>query len=342
MSGNSDQRPRGRAKALLLNLALSCIVFLLCVVVLEGILRLNHYGNLEIYEPDQKLYWKLKPNQDCFTKIDRKPVHINSHGTRGPDFQTNKPVGTIRILSLGDSRTFGWGLADEETYSRQLERLLQERAGSGKKIEVINAGVNAWSYLQMLVYLRDFGLRYKPDFVVLGEANSWTQFSERNSPEFVQKFMKRVRIKNFLRRFAIYHYVVEVKLKDFYERNRAKFIPVDPAQDTLFKEQQQSHPDAVFRRAIEQICEVAQANGIQPVLLELPTADELNTEPSAVSKVKHDNEQRLGVPLVDMTGDLQPQGKALYLAADPVHLNARGNQLIAQRLFETIDRLINP
>src|ERR1043166_493316 len=127
-----------------------------------------------------------------------------------------------------------------------------------------------------------------------------------------------------------------------FERNRAKFIPVDPAQDTLFKEQQQSDPDAVFRRAIEQICEVAQANGIQPVLLELPTADELNTEPSAVSKVKHDNEQRLGVPLVDMTGDLQPQGKALYLAADPVHLNARGNQLIAQRLFETIDRLINP
>jgi lysophospholipase L1-like esterase len=264
MSDNSKQRPRGQGKALLLNLALSCGVFLLCVAALEGILRLNHYGNLEIYEPDPKLYWKLKPNQDCFTKINRKPVHVNSHGTRGPDFQTDKPVGTIRILSLGDSRTFGWGLADEETYSRQLERLLQERAGSGKRIEVINAGVNAWSYLQ------------------------------------------------------------------------------NPAQDTLFKQQQQSNPDAVFRRAIDQICEVARANGIQPVLLELPTADELNARPSAVSKVKNEIRQRLGVPLVDMTGDLQPQGKALYLAADPVHLNARGNQLIAQRLFETIDRLIHP
>jgi lysophospholipase L1-like esterase len=219
---------------------------------------------------------------------------------------------------------------------------LQERASGGKKIEVINAGVNAWSYLQMLVYLRDFAFRYKPDFVVLGGANSWTQFSERSSPEFVQKFMTRVRIKHFLRRFAIYHYVVEVKLKDFYERNRAKFIPVDPAQDTLFKQQQQSNPDAVFRRAIEQICEVAQANGIQPVLLELPTADELNAQPSAVSKAKDEIRQRLGVPLVDMTGDLQPEGNALYLAADPVHLNARRNQLIAQKLFETIERLIHP
>jgi len=342
MSDNSKQRRRGRGKALLLNLALSCGVFLLCVAALEGILRLNHYGNLEIYEPDPKLYWKLKPNQDCFTKIDRKPVHINSHGTRGRDFQTDKPAGTMRILSLGDSRTFGWGLADQETYSRRLERLLQERVGNGKKIEVINAGVNAWSYPQMLVYFRDFALQYKPDFVVIGGANLWTQFSEKNSPEFVQKFITRVRIKNFLRRFAIYHYVVEVKLKEFYERNRTKFIPVDPAQDTLFKAQQQRDPDAVFRQAIEQICEVARANGIQPVLLELPTADELNAPPSAVAKTKHEIHQRLGVQLVDMSGDLQSQGKALYLAADPVHLNARGNEWVAERLFETIEKLIQP
>jgi len=32
----------------------------------------------------------------------------------GRNFQIEKPAGTIRILSLGDSRTFGWGLTDEE------------------------------------------------------------------------------------------------------------------------------------------------------------------------------------------------------------------------------------
>jgi lysophospholipase L1-like esterase len=329
-------------KKLLLNLALSCGVFLLCAAALEGILRLNHYGNLEIYQPDPKLYWKLKPNQDCFTKIDRKPVHVNSEGTRGPEFEADKLAGTIRVLSLGDSRTFGWGLTDEETYSRRLERLLQERVGNAKKVEVINAGVNAWSYPQMLVYFRDFALRYKPDFVVLGDANLWTQFSEKNSPEFVQKFMTRVRIKNLLRRFAIYHYVVEVKLKDFYERNRTKFIPVDPAQDTLFKQQQQSDPGSVFSDAIEQICQVAKANGIQAILLDLPTVDQLNSTPSLDSKAKHEIHERLSVSLVEMAGDLQREGKALYLPADPVHLNARGNQLIARRLFQTIQTLIQP
>ena len=45
---------------------------------------------------------------------------------------------------------------------------------------------------------------------------------------------------------------------------------------------------------------------------------------------------------VEPTPDLQPQGKALYLEADPVHFNARGNQIIARRLLETVTNLANP
>jgi len=48
------------------------------------------------------------------------------------------------------------------------------------------------------------------------------------------------------------------------------------------------------------------------------------------------------VPLVDMTPDVKLQGKAFYLNADPVHFNARGNELIARRLFETVTNLIKP
>jgi lysophospholipase L1-like esterase len=330
-----------RWKRLLQNVGLSFAVFFLCGLTLEGVLRLNGYGNLEIYEPDPALYWKLKPNQNCYTKIDRKPVHVNSLGTRGPEFQPIKPSNTIRVLSLGDSRTFGWGLAEAETYSGRLQQLLQAKVSNGKTVEVINAGVNAWSYPQMLVYLRDTALKYSPDIVILGEANHWTQFSERNSPEFVKQFMSRVRLKNFLRRFATYHYVVEVKLKAFYERHRTKFIPVDPKQDTLFKEQQQSDPDSVFRTAIEDICALATNRNVKPVLLYLPTLDDLHgTNDAPVLKVKRDLSRRSGVPLVDLTSALRPQANELYLEADPVHLNAKGNDIIARELSETVAHLL--
>ena len=248
-------RPSPR-KRLLQNLAISVATFLLCLAVAEGVLRLRGYGNLEIYQPDPVLYWKLKPNQNCYTKVGHKPLHVNAQGIRGPDFSPRKPPGTFRILSLGDSRTFGWGLSDEETYSHQLETMLRQHAGGSNKVEVLNAGINAWSYPQLDIYFKNIGLTYSPDVVLIGEANLWTEFSEKNDPSFVKKFLWRVRLKNFLRHFAIYHYVVEVKLRNFYERHRSKFIPVDPARDPLFKEQQQKEPEQLFQAALEDLCRV--------------------------------------------------------------------------------------
>lgn len=174
--------------------------------------------------------------------------------------------------------------------------------------------------------------------VIIGEANLWTQFSEQGDPAFVKQMMSRVRLKNLLRRFALYHYVVEVKLKELYERQRNKFIPVDPRQDDLFKEQQKKDPDAFFRSAIESLCALALSNRIQPVLLYIPTQDLLPTPKTNaftdVLRGKRAVGRKLDVPLLDLTHDLQPEAKALYLDADPVHLNANGNKIIGQRLFE--------
>jgi lysophospholipase L1-like esterase len=343
MSGEGTPTPvRPRPwKRLLQNLGLSLATFLFCVAAFEALLRLLGYGNLEIYQPDPQLYWTLKPNQNCYTKVDHKPVHVNSHGTRGPEFQTEKPPNTIRIISLGDSRTFGWGVTEAESYSGHLQQKLQEYVGPAKRVEVINAGVNAWSYPQMLIYFRERALQYKPDVVIIGDANFWTQFSDKNSPEFVKKFMRSVRLKNLLRRFAIYHYVVEIKLKDFYARHRSKFVPIDPKQDALFKEQQQKDPDAVFRNAIDDLCKVALTNGVKPVLLYLPTLDALNaTNEAPMIKVKREIAQRLNLPLVDVSEQIRPGGKSLYLEADPVHYNAPGNDLITGQLFQTITNLV--
>jgi len=309
------------------------------IAVPEITLRLLGYGNVELYVPDAKLYWKLKPNQDCFTKIDHKPVHVNSRGTRGPEFEPEKPPGLTRILSLGDSRTFGWGLSDSETYSSQLQTRLQARTGNSGRVEVINAGVNGWSYPQMLVYFRETAITYRPDIIVIAEANFWTQFSEKNPPDFVRDLMGRVWFKNLLRRFASYHFVVEIKLRHFYEKYRVKFIPVDPEKDPLFKEQQQRDSAALFRDSLEELCRLAQENQMSPLLLHLPTVDDLTAADSPVLLMKKRIAERFNLPLVDMTSDLQRYGKTVYLDADPVHMNAIGNQIIAERLVEVIEKL---
>ncbi len=226
-----------------------------------------------------------------------------------------------------------------------LEKLLQENFGNARRIEVINCGVNAWSFPQMAAFFRKHALEWNPDMVVLGGANLWTQFSERNDPQFVKKFMSRVRFKNLLRRFALYHYVVEVQLQKFYDRYRTRFVPVDPKQDQLFKEQQQKDPDAFFRDAVDSLCATAIANHVQPVLIFLPTQDSLlgtNTAVRNVLRAKTEVSGKYHVPLLDLTPDLAPRAKTLYLDADPVHLNTIGNEIIGRRLFEVVGPLLKP
>ena len=345
MSNNSEGEARVSPwKNTLKNVALAAFTFFLCLILAELVLRFMGYGNVEIYEPDPLVYWRLKPNQNCYTKIDHKPVHINAQGTRGADFAVPKPPNTIRILSLGDSRTFGWGLSDSETYSARLQEGLQKRLGTSERVEVINAGVNAWSYPQMNAFFHGRALSWQPDVVILGGANLWTQFSEQGDPAFVKQMMARVRFKNFLRRFAIYHYVVEVKLRDLYQRERTKFIPVDPHRDTLFKEQQKADPNAVFRNAIDQLCSTALSNHVRPVLLYIPTQTTLSEqETTASSDVLREMaavSKKRNVTLLDLTPDLYPKSKELYLEGDPVHLNMAGNEIIGRRLDDVVSSIL--
>lgn len=342
MSHSPESPSAPRKGRLLPKLAAAAISLGLFLVLAEIVLHLAGFGQVEIYDADPKLYWRLKANQDCYTKVDHKPVHINSRGTRGAEFDPVKPANVVRILSVGDSKTFGWGLTEAESYSGRLQTLLQERVGKDVRIEVINAGVNAWSYPQIKVFLREYGLAWQPDFVLLADANLWTQFSEDSDPAFVEKMLSRVRLKNLLRRSGIYHFLIEVQLAHVYQQYRTKFIPIDPKQDQLFKEAQKTDPDAFFKKAIEEICTSTLAAKAKPVVMFIPILTEL--EQSVTNNVQRGKREicsRLGVPFVDFGDDIKlPGAGELYLDADPVHLNARGNELVAKRLADVFTPLV--
>ena len=325
-----------KLKRFLQNSALVLVTFILCFVALELVLRFAGYGKVEVYEPHPTLYWRNKPNQDAFTTINNKPFRTNSKGTRGPEFSEQKPPNTIRVITLGDSTTFGWGLADDETWPAKLEEYLQAGIGESKDVEVINAGVNSWSYAQMFVYFRDYAVEYDPDFVILAEANLWTQFSEKNSPEFVQSFLRRVWFKNLMRRSAIFHFFLEVKLRDLYARTRQYFIPVDPANDTFLKEQQQEDPAAFFQESMENLVQLARSNNIQPVIAFLPNLHDFQHTNNLALKAKLQATKKLDVPFVDLRPEIRPRGEEVYLEGDLSHFTEEGNEIIARKIADTM------
>lgn len=68
----------------------------------------------------------------------RVPVHIDQFGIRDRDDLTReKPAGQRRVVCLGDSFTFGWGVRDEDGWVRQLETDLRS---SGHDIRTVNCG----------------------------------------------------------------------------------------------------------------------------------------------------------------------------------------------------------
>lgn len=94
-------------------------------------------------------------------------VTTNALGFREPRLPGPKPEGTVRIVTLGDSFTEGWGVEEAETYPRRLEALLRTK-DPAHAYDVINLGVPGACTRDYLYHLREVGLQYKPDVVLVG------------------------------------------------------------------------------------------------------------------------------------------------------------------------------
>jgi hypothetical protein len=112
--------------------------------------------------------WVLRPNAVTQVKLRefRYRVETNSLGLRGPEIAPPPAPGGQRILLLGDSFTFGWGVDDPQTYGRVLERRLTARR-PGQAVEVLNAGVPAYSTRNEWAFFSDRGVKLRPTLVVL-------------------------------------------------------------------------------------------------------------------------------------------------------------------------------
>jgi lysophospholipase L1-like esterase len=118
-----------------------------------------------LYTKDRELGWKLAPGaEDEYGGV---RVRINARGLRGPELAFEKPAGSLRILWLGDSVTFGYGVEPvEETFPYRVAAQLAPRLG--RPLETLAAGVGGYAPWQERIWLEREGWRYAPDLVVVG------------------------------------------------------------------------------------------------------------------------------------------------------------------------------
>ena len=103
-------------------------------------------------------YYKSTPSQEA-----RNPV--NRHGFRGTEIKP-KRKGTLRVICLGGSTTYGDGLDYLDTFPAILQRKLNEKLG-GHYIEIINAGQPGMDLSQIVSFTKREICGLDPDVVVL-------------------------------------------------------------------------------------------------------------------------------------------------------------------------------
>ncbi len=91
-------------------------------------------------------------------------VFINELGLRDRNLE-KKHDGELRILLLGDSLTFGWGVPIEATFGRKLESTLASKLG--RPVRTVNTGVGSYNTVQEYAVLRAYADVIEPDVVVL-------------------------------------------------------------------------------------------------------------------------------------------------------------------------------
>lgn len=92
-------------------------------------------------------------------------LHVhNREGMRIVGDFPPKRAGTFRIIVLGDSLTYGYGIAEEDTYPRVLEKLLSEAF----RVEVLNLGVSPAQSPDIYRILRRKLPDLRPELVVYG------------------------------------------------------------------------------------------------------------------------------------------------------------------------------
>jgi len=325
-------------------------------------------SNLAIFEPSDFLPYRLRPASSgaLVQEEFETTVHINSHGYRGPEFQTPKPAGTRRVLAIGDSFTFGWGVEDDETYPARLDEAL------GEDVEVINAGFAAGYYPDTYyVYLREYGLALEPDLIVIGfyvgndidhdrvHENEWTESTEDGLPvrvrstttQFVDGFRFPIRMPwpyryPVLRNSHLVHALVRLG------KQRPETEPVEYFNHFIYRADYLPRTrEAVgkVQRLLGETHELASAAGVPLVVVLIPAREQILPEAHPFERFEYmqghelDKPQRLFVKSFEKRGihaiDLLPAMRAkareeeLYFPKDR-HWNRAGCDFAAQRIAE--------
>ena len=357
---NTESQSR-RAKRLAVNvvlLAASCsLVVLLSEALVRRVAPQRPAGGgrdgqpRDFYAPHPALGFTMNPAfRGRFRQAEfDTDVRFNSAGLRDREHGV-KPPGTKRLVVLGDSYTFGWGVDEGERFTDRLEDRLRDAAPG--VWDVVRAGTNAYATTHERAWMQAYGWGLGPDLVVL-------QFCMGN--DFADNRGVRYRIedgylvsanadsaraeekglKGWLRTRSHLYLFLRSLVKQpgvgRAERVRAEIEAFNALADR--------GADATGA-ALEGLAADARGHGVPLVVAVVPMRHQIvearDLDPRLVehpNRLVSELASKAGLPVIDLLPAFRESalagGPALYFRSDP-HWTAEGHRLAGDALFDSL------
>jgi hypothetical protein len=341
------------------------LTFLLIVVACtaEIVLRVAWPQIFPIYErgmlsPDPVLGHVLTPNfNGTLSRVDFNiDVRINRNGLRGPELQP-RGGSTVRILFLGDSMTWGWGVTDEQIYPAVLGQQLRARYRS-VDIQIINAGVPFYGTIDEVAFLRHRIGEFDPDIVVV-TFNAVDDFEQNRRPSINRQVFEDGILRyvpdyewargpawtTLLNRAKHYSHLLRLESETAGRvLMRADMLSsIDSVSSNFFNEEEAE----TARRLLTEIALLSEQQGAPVVFVYAPEKMQALAKPTEelrAARLVRETAESVNAAFVDLTPPAAAHSdvEMLFSRAEG-WWTVSGHQMIASQLFDEIvnEQLIN-
>jgi lysophospholipase L1-like esterase len=250
-------------------------------------------------------------------------IKTNSLGLRDYEYSVEKPENVKRVIFLGDSFTFGWGVPLDRLFSKQVEGMLNK---NGRKVEVINMGVGNYNSVMEVALFKLKGLELDPDMVIL--------MYFINDTEPVPRIKSRVEY-YVLRHSYFMAFLFDrfVKIKTYFDKD---FI-WSRYYRSLYSEENAKNL-AATRRAIKELIKICSQNDIKLLIVNIPELRSLkNYQFSKATRYIQSLAEAQNVLFLDLLPALVGQeAESLWVSPEDPHASELANGIIAQEIYNKI------
>ena len=304
------------------------------------IVYLGNTPGQSIFEPDPDCFWRLRPNVEL--PLDRGTTWggrmSNSHGLRSREVSLQDVQNRRRVLCLGDSSTFSFGVDFSAAWPNQLQEQLDAR--SPGEFEILNAGIPGQTTYQGRQRLKRELLKWRPHVAVItfGNNDGWRwdgledkEHSPATPPAAALRRLDHSRAWQWLRTTCITSRRGQKTQDELEWARRASLNYFDPNSTWTPRVSLDDFADNLNAMIAE-----CRRHDCEPILIVWPDQRQLLDQPTwrlpyqaAMREVASVSQVRCIdlVPVFERTGQW---GIERFIPQDVIHVDRAGNRLVSQ------------